>query len=130
MHCRIDSHSHVPPSQQLVDAVLDEIASGARVPGEALPSVRVLAAQVLVNPNTVARAYRDLQQLGVAEGRNGSGVFVTDAGPQRARARRQAETLAAFRAARDAALRAGHDARVLADEVERAHGTQPAGGRR
>jgi DNA-binding transcriptional regulator YhcF (GntR family) len=110
---RVDPHSLVPPSQQLVAAVLDAIARGDLGPGDKLPSVRGLAAEALVNPNTVGKAFRDLEHLGATEGRNGSGVFVTAAGPDVARAIRLAETLATFREAALAAVRAGHDGSVL-----------------
>ena len=117
MHVRVDPHSLVPPSQQLVAAVLDAIGSGELKPGDKLPSVRGLAGEALVNPNTVAKAFRDLEHLGVTEGRNGSGVFVTAAGPDVSRALRLAETLASLRAAVQHALRAGHDGTVLHDVV-------------
>ena len=122
MRIRVDPHSLVPPSQQLVAAVLDAIATGELQPGDKLPSVRGLAAQALVNPNTVAKAWRDLEHLGATEGRNGSGVFVTPAGPEVSRALRLAETLATFRSAALQAHRAGHDEATLAqvlDEVRR-----------
>lgn len=115
MHVRVDPHSLTPPSQQLVAAVLDAIAAGELRPGDKLPSVRGLAAEALVNPNTVAKAFRDLEHLGATEGKNGAGVFVTAAGPDVARGIRLAETLAAFRDAAQLALRAGHQATVLRD---------------
>ena len=120
MNVRVDPHSLVPPSQQLVAAVLDAIARGELAPGDKLPSVRGLAAEALVNPNTVTKAWRDLEHLGATEGRNGSGVFVTTSGPDVARAIRVAETLAAFRAAAAAALRAGHGIEVLGAVLEEA----------
>ena len=115
MDLRVDPHSLVPPSQQLVAAVLDAIAGGEVAPGDKLPSVRGVAEQALVNPNTVSKAWRDLEHLGATEGRNGAGVYVTAAGPDVAKAVRLAETLATFRAAVQMALRAGHDIGVLRD---------------
>jgi len=100
--------------------VLDEVASGRLAPGAQLPSVRALAAEALVNPNTAARAVRDLEQLGVAVGRNGLGVFVSDEGPAIARARRGKATLASFRQALSEALRAGHPPELLAELVDSA----------
>jgi GntR family transcriptional regulator len=120
VHCRVDPHSLVPPSQQLVAAVLDAIAAGELAPGDKLPSVRGLAAAALVNPNTVAKAFRDLEHLGATEGRNGAGVFVTAAGPEVAKAIRLAETLAGFRGAVQQALRAGHEVTVLREALEAA----------
>ena len=97
-------------------AVLDAIASGELTAGDKLPSVRGLAAEALVNPNTVTKAYRELEHLGATEGRNGSGVFVTTNGPKVAKGIRLAETLDAFRQAAAFARRAGHEQAVL-DEV-------------
>ena len=113
MHCHVDPHSLTPPSQQIVAAVLDALASGELTAGDKLPSVRAVAAQSLVNPNTVTKAWRDLEHLGVTQGRNGSGVFVTAAGPDVAKALRLAQTLAELRAAWLAARRAGHDEATL-----------------
>ena len=110
---RVDTASDVPPSRQLVEAVLDAVARGALAPGAKLLSVRALAAEALVNPNTAAKAYRDLEALGVLEGRNGLGVFVTKKGPAIARAARERATLEGFRRAAGEALRAGHDPRAL-----------------
>ena len=54
---RVDPGSHVPPSVQIVEAILDALATGGFEPGDRLPSVRALAVEVLVNPNTVAKAW-------------------------------------------------------------------------
>jgi len=115
MSWTVDPRSDVPPSRQLVEALLDAISAGELRPGAQLPSVRALAAEALVNHNTVARAYRDLEQMGAVEGQNGRGVFVTAGGVEVARAARRATTLAAFRRALFEALRAGHGR----DELER-----------
>jgi GntR family transcriptional regulator len=112
----IDPRSDVPPSRQLVEAFLDAVARGDLGPGAKLPSVRGLAEEALVNPNTVGKAYRELEVLGVVEGRNGSGVYVTDGGPTRARRERGRATLEALTRAAREALRAGHDV----DAIERA----------
>jgi GntR family transcriptional regulator len=113
MHMRVDPHSPVPPSQQLVAAVLDAIATGRLVEGDKLPAVRAVAEQALVNPNTVGKAWRELEHLGVTAGRNGSGVFVTAGAVDVARAVRLAETLAALQAATRQALGAGHASATL-----------------
>ena len=120
MRFRVTTSSDVPPSRQLVEQVLDAVAAGRLGPGEALPSVRALAAEALVNPNTVGKAVRDLEALGVVVGRNGLGVFVTEEGPAIARARRGAATLATFERALHEALRAGHEPESLAARVEAA----------
>jgi GntR family transcriptional regulator len=109
MDWRVDPDSDVQPSRQLVLAALDALASGRFAAGDCLPSVRALAASALVNPNTAARAWRELEHLGVARARNGSGVFVTPDGPRLARELRRAATLAALERAWAEALRAGHE---------------------
>jgi GntR family transcriptional regulator len=115
---RVDLSSPVPPSRQLVEAVLDAVSTGALAPGVRLLSVRALAAEALVNPNTAARAYRDLEALGVVEGRNGLGVFVTDRGPAVARGLRAKATLECFARAAAEALRAGHTLDALLEQIE------------
>ena len=109
----VDTRSQLPPSQQIGVGVLDEVAAkGLRV-GDRLPSVRQLALEAVVNPNTVAKAYADLERLGVVRGENGRGVFVTEEGPALARKQRLAETLEALERALELALRAGHSSAVL-----------------
>jgi len=104
----LDTDADVPPSRQLVELVLDAILRGELEPGSQLPSVRALAAEALVNHNTVARAYQELERLGVTEPVNGVGVFVTLKGPEVAATERKAATLLALQRALGAALRAGH----------------------
>jgi GntR family transcriptional regulator len=104
----VDPDADVPPSRQLVEQVLDAIARGEIEPGAQLPSVRALAAEAMVNHNTVARAYLELERLGATEGVNGRGVFVTLRGPELALAARRATTLDALRRVLAEALRAGH----------------------
>ncbi|MFH0947237.1 MAG: GntR family transcriptional regulator [Planctomycetota bacterium] len=105
----IDPHSRTSPSQQLVDQVLDALSRGELGADDRLPSVRSLAASALVNPNTVAKAYRQLEILGATCGRNGSGVYVTAGGVEIARRFRRTDTLLAFREAVLQALSAGHE---------------------
>ena len=120
MRLRVDTDRPLPPSQQIVETVLDAIAAGELSSEDRLPSVREAAAMALVNPNTVARAWRDLEALGVVEGRAGSGVFVTRAGPEIARRERRRATLTAVRRAVEEAMRAGHAAEAVLEEVRRA----------
>ncbi len=115
---RVDPSLDVPPSRQLTDAILDVVATGAVGPGDKLPTVKGLAAEALVNPNTAAKAYRMLQAEGVLIGRNGLGVFVADGGPAIARAARGASTLVAFERAALEAIRAGNDPEALIRALE------------
>lgn len=78
MQIHISPNDGVPIYQQIVNQVKYLTASGRLTAGEQLPPVRKLAEQVLVNPNTVARAYRELEASGVLTTRRGAGVFVSD----------------------------------------------------
>ena len=118
MTIRVDPTRATPPSRQIVEAVLDRIAGGALGAGDRLPSVRGLAADALVNPNTVGKAYRELEVLGVVAGRNGAGVFVTPKGPLKARKERRAVTLETLTQAVACALCAGHDPALLRRRIE------------
>jgi DNA-binding transcriptional regulator YhcF (GntR family) len=113
MDWNVDPAADRPPSRQIVATILDAVARGELAAGAQLPSVRQLAGQALVNHNTAARAYRDLEQAGVVQGKNGLGVFVTADGPRIARASRRDETLREFARIASEALRSGHEPRVL-----------------
>ena len=80
MNLRIHSHDGVPIYLQIVRQVQYLVASGRLAPGEQLPPVRRLAEGLVINPNTVARAYRELETLGLLVTRRGAGVFVSEAG--------------------------------------------------
>ena len=74
---RLDARSGVAPYRQLVDQVREAVNSGLVQDGDQLPSVRDVVTQITINPNTVHRAYRELEYQGIAEGRSGLGTFVT-----------------------------------------------------
>ena len=80
----IDAKGNLPPSEQLVQQICFAIASSALSEGERLPSVRSLAVDAMVNPNTVGKAWRDLERLGVLASRPGDGVFVAQGARARA----------------------------------------------
>jgi GntR family transcriptional regulator len=73
---------------QIVNQVKYLVASGRLTAGEELPPIRVLAQKLLVNPNTVARAYRELEVAGVVEKRRTAGTYVSDQGSPLARRER------------------------------------------
>lgn len=73
---RIDSHSGVPPYLQLARQVRHALASGVLVPGDQLPTVKSVVTRLAVNPNTVFKAYHELEREGLVEGRPGAGTFV------------------------------------------------------
>jgi GntR family transcriptional regulator len=91
MQIRISPQDGVPIYLQIINQVNYLVASRRLLPGEQLPPVRKLAEMLVVNPNTVARAYRELETAGVLTTRRGAGVFVSEAGrpplPQRERKR-------------------------------------------
>ena len=79
MQIHVSPHDGSPIYLQIVQQVTYLAASGRLEPGEQLPPVRRLAEQLVVNPNTVARAYRELERSGVVESRQGAGVFLAKA---------------------------------------------------
>jgi|SRR5579863_9019080 len=74
----LDLHSGVPVYRQLIDQVRAGIASGSLVAGDQLPTVRQLAVDLEINPNTVMRAYRELELGGLLETHQGTGTFISD----------------------------------------------------
>ena len=88
MQIRISQEDGTPIYQQLVHQIKLLVSSGRLSEDEQLPAVRKLAEQLLVNPNTVARAYRELEVAGVVVSRRGSGVFVSASGSPLARRER------------------------------------------
>jgi len=73
----INPKSPLPIYRQIIAQIRRAVAAGLLVPGDQLPSVRELAARLLVNPNTVARVYRDLERDGLLETRRGQGTFIS-----------------------------------------------------
>jgi len=80
MQLHISPRDGVPIYRQIVDQVKYLVGSGRLVPGEELPTIRALAEQLVVNPNTVARAYAELEHAGLVTKRHGSGTYISDAG--------------------------------------------------
>jgi GntR family transcriptional regulator len=85
---------HISPNDgvaiylQIVNQIKYLVASGRLTPGEELPAIRVLAERLFVNPNTVARAYRELEAAGIVEKRRTAGTYVSDQGSPLARRER------------------------------------------
>jgi GntR family transcriptional regulator len=73
---RLDRKSGVPAYRQVIDQVRQALRLGLLQPGDRLPTVRDVVKQIAINPNTVHRAYRDLEAQGLTEGRPGSGTFI------------------------------------------------------
>ncbi len=106
MKFRIDENGpdgrRAPPGKQVREGVRRMIERGTLLPGDRLPTVRALAEQLDLAPNTVARAYRELEQEGWLEGRGRAGTFVADRLPDRPGDAEQALTKAASTYARRA----------------------------
>jgi GntR family transcriptional regulator len=90
---RLNPSSGIPLYVQLVEQLKHAIASGAIRAGEQLPSVRRMAEDLLINPNTVVRAYRDLEAEGIVVLKHGTGVFVRESVVARADLMRRAERI-------------------------------------
>jgi GntR family transcriptional regulator len=75
---RLDAHSGVPVYRQLIDQVQGAIATGALKTGEQLPTVRLVAVELAINPNTVMRAYREMEIRGILDTQQGTGTFIAD----------------------------------------------------
>ena len=103
-----------PIYAQIADQVKFAVASGLLRPGELVPSVRELAKQLVVNPNTVARAYRDLQGEGVLEAVRGTGLQVAQGAPEACRDGRREFVRRRLRDALDEARRSN----LALDEIE------------
>ncbi len=75
---RLDAHSGVPVYRQLIDQVQAGIAAGVLAVGDQLPTVRQVAVDLVINPNTVLRAYREMEIRGMLDTQQGSGTFIAD----------------------------------------------------
>ncbi len=88
MQIHLSRQDGVPTYLQIVNQVKRLVASGRLQEGEELPPIRVLAEQLLINPNTVARAYRELETAGIVAKRSTTGTYVSGAGSPLARRER------------------------------------------
>jgi|ERR1700683_3364287 DNA-binding transcriptional regulator YhcF (GntR family) len=80
---KLDLRSGVPVYRQIIDQVLGGISAGSLKPGDQLPTVRQLAVDLAINPNTVVRAYRELEIREVLATQQGTGTFITDKQPEK-----------------------------------------------
>ena len=113
MQIHISANDGVPIYLQIVNQVKYLVACGRLASGEELPPIRALAEQLLVNPNTIARAYMELEREGIVSKRHGSGTYVSDAGSPLARKERM--KILSDRA--DALLAEAHHLNVDLDSV-------------
>jgi len=115
--------SGVPIYLQLMEQVKHAIETGALRPGEQLPGIRPLAEELVINPNTVAKAYRELEHEGVIELRHGAGAFISSG----ARAARATDTLRAGQAVVAAAIAKLRARGVTDEEIRRLFEAELAG---
>lgn len=83
MNISVDPSSDAPPFEQVREAIRAQVDAGVLEPGLRLPPVRTLATELDLAANTVARAYKELEALGVVETRGRAGTFVSGSGVQR-----------------------------------------------
>ena len=115
----ISTGGPVPIYRQIVDQVCRAVATGQLVPGEQVPSVRALAEQLVINPNTVARTYADLIREGVLEAQKGKGVFVARRRPVYTKAERLRRLEASLDGFVNEGVRLGFTPEELRDALER-----------
>jgi GntR family transcriptional regulator len=116
----IQADDPVPIGEQITFRILYAIARGVYRPSDKLPTVRDIATRLRVNPNTVSKAYRDLERDGILVSRRGTGVFVHEDALKAATERRQALVLSRFEGAVNEALDAGLDPDEIQNVVEQA----------
>ncbi len=112
---RLDAHSGVPVYRQLIDQVLGAVARRVLAAGDQLPTVRQVAVDLAINPNTVVRAYREMEIRGILDTQQGAGTFIAEmkeALPQQARERQLAQLAGEF------AARAGSSGFSLDDLIQ------------
>ena len=101
---KLDLHSGVPVYRQIIDQVRGGVAAGTLTAGDQLPTVRQLAVDLAINPNTVMRAYRELELGGMLETHQGTGTFISEKKVNRNDAERERQLV---RLAGEFAARAG-----------------------
>lgn len=100
----LDAHSGVPVYRQLIDQVLGSVATGALRTGDQLPTMRQVAVDLAINPNTVMRAYREMEIRGILDTQQGAGTFIAE---QRAPASKEERERQLAQLAGEFAARAG-----------------------
>src|ERR1700749_4447943 len=93
MILRLNQSSGLPLYLQLIEQVKHAVETGALRPGDQLPAIRKMAEDLVMNPNTVARAYRELEHEGIIELRHGSGAYIAESVVLNTRVTRKAQTI-------------------------------------
>lgn len=118
---RLDGRSGVPVYRQIIDQVMGGIAAQSLHPGDQLPTVRQLAVDLAINPNTVIRAYRELEIRGVLDTQHGTGTFISAEKP---RANEPERKRRIAQLAGDLLSRAGAEGITLQDLLDHLHELQ------
>src|SRR5579862_4569466 len=118
---RLDLHSGVPVYRQIIDQVMGGIAAGVLSGGDQLPTVRQVAVDLAINPNTVGRAYRELEIRGVLETQQGTGTFISHQEVKRDDVERQRQL---SQLVSDFVARAGSAGFTIEDLMEQLHDRQ------
>ncbi len=113
---RLDLRSGVPVYRQIIDQVMGGIAAGTLSGGAQLPTVRQVAGDLSINPNTVMRAYRELEIRGILETQQGTGTFISNKKVKRSDVERQRQL---DQLVGEFVARAGSAGFTLADLLER-----------
>jgi GntR family transcriptional regulator len=116
---KLDLHSGVPVYRQIIDQVRGGIASGSLAAGDQLPTVRQLAVDLAINPNTVVRAYRELELGGLIETHQGTGTFIGAQKMKKADAERERQLT---QIVADCVSRAGAAGFTIGDLIEELSG--------
>jgi GntR family transcriptional regulator len=119
MKVQLDTTSPLPIYAQMMEQIRKAIKAGQLRPGEQLPTVRQLAVDLRINPNTVARVYRELEHAGLIATRQGSGTFVTSESPRVSDDARRSELHRLARSAVGEAALLGFTPADLIDAISR-----------
>ncbi len=96
MIIQLDFRSDTPVTNQIVEQIREQLAVGTLMPGDQLPTVRALATELRINFNTVARAYRILDEAGIISTQQGRGTYILEQPPPEVSARLRRESLEAL----------------------------------
>ena len=124
---RFDPHSGVPVFRQIIDQVQAGIAAGTLQYGDQLPTVRQTAVDLAINPNTVLRAYREMEIRGIVDTQQGTGTFIASRKIEQSKAERE-RALAQLTS--EFASRAGAGGFTLQDLMDALREFQPETGRK
>jgi GntR family transcriptional regulator len=129
---RLKPSSGVPLYLQLMEQVKHAVETGALQPGDQLPTIRALAEELVMNSNTVVRAYRELEHEGIVELRHGLGAFISDSVEARAKLMRKAQAVvqSAVDRLRTLGVTEEEIRRLFENELAAIQSRKPTGGRK